>query len=261
MGKVIFLSPHLDDAVFSCAGLIQDCVQQSQEVTIVTIFSQGANERIAEDLRATQILGCNSHLLNFKDAPIRLGSSDVLFQNISSDEDTIENLIQAFIHLKNEVPSDTRFFAPLAVGWHVDHIITFEAAIKAFSNSNLEFYEDAPYRAVKHQTDLRIGIQSESHRADFIQDFFNAKYVKTYLSDWTPEILAKKMKNYSHLTVPLQIQQSRELILNDSMMNRSQAAKSQYGSQSAFYDPHAEENIERYYRAFAYEKGRKRKIT
>lgn len=249
MGKVIFISPHLDDAIFSCAGLIQDFVQKLHEVTIVTVFSQDANERIAEDLRATQTLGCHSQLLNFQDAPIRRGSSDVLFQNISSDTETIEDLIEAFTHLRNKSPAATRFFAPLAVGWHVDHLITFEAAIKAFPNSNLEFYEDAPYRAVKYQTDLRIGSENESHRADFVQDFFNAKYVKTYLSDWTPELLAEKMKDYSHYSVPLPIHQSRELIVNDSMMKRSQIAKSQYSSQSVFYDPQTEGTLERYYQA------------
>tara|TARA_B110001454_G_scaffold219179_1_gene250770 strand:- start:57628 stop:58401 length:774 start_codon:yes stop_codon:yes gene_type:complete len=251
MGRVVFLSPHLDDAIFSCAGRIQQCVDQGDDVEIVTVFSEGNRDRINEDFKATRILGCTQRLLGFEDAPIRRGSSDVLFQNISEEAQTIKQLIDELRRLKNEIPKAVKIYSPLGIGWHIDHLITFEAAIKTFSDFDLEFYEDSPYKTVLNQTEIRIGSYSDSQKTLFIQDFFNAKYVKTYLSHWTYQLLTQKLTEYSDLVLPVTVHPSRKVILSPSMSEQAHVAKTQYTSQSVFYDSLSQGNIELYYKCCA----------
>ncbi|NTV35511.1 MAG: PIG-L family deacetylase, partial [Anaerolineaceae bacterium] len=57
----IFLSPHFDDAVFSCGGLIYEQVQQGDQVEIWTICAgdlpEGQLSPFAEELHARWTTG------------------------------------------------------------------------------------------------------------------------------------------------------------------------------------------------------------
>src|ERR1700690_3085189 len=80
MPKVLFVSPHLDDAVFSCAARILREVDGGTDVTVATVFSHARprspmrREYVArqeEDRIALGLLGAKPLWLGLLDAPCR----------------------------------------------------------------------------------------------------------------------------------------------------------------------------------------------
>ena len=179
MESVIFLSPHLDDVVFSCSGLIQTVLARGGQVQIATVFSRTLNqERIEEDVRACAYLNVEHQHLEFLDAPIRRQQPEVLFQDLEFEKPTIDALTAAFTNLQNTYPNSL-FVAPLGVGWHVDHLVVHEAARAALPPEQLWYYEDAPYRYVSGQTVLRMSKASVQQVLDCAQALKNCvKFLK-----------------------------------------------------------------------------------
>lgn len=172
----IILSPHLDDAVLSCGGAMQALVAQDEDVLVVNIFAgvpdygrlspyalelhhQWGNPadpvaaRRAEDEAALRSLGAQVWNWDFVDCIYRFEgddffytSRDALFGRVDPrDTNVLPRLAIAFAQLRNTYPEAT-FYAPLAVGHHVDHQITRAAAV-ALERLGAEviFYEDFPY--------------------------------------------------------------------------------------------------------------------
>jgi LmbE family N-acetylglucosaminyl deacetylase len=170
--KWIYLSPHLDDAVFSCGGLIWEQTQTGDEVEIWTIcagdspdsqfstlatmlhqdwgLSENAIQiRREEDKKASQILGTVSRFLSYPDCIYRKSAQgeffyqtvEDIFAGIHPDELNLIDILEE--DLKNRLPSDANIVAPLGIGNHVDHDITRKAVsrlgIPAF------YYADYPY--------------------------------------------------------------------------------------------------------------------
>jgi LmbE family N-acetylglucosaminyl deacetylase len=71
----LFLSPHLDDAVFSCAAQILAEVARGRRVVVATLFSAGCVRtyrlRRSEDREAMEMLGAEPLWLDLPDAPFR----------------------------------------------------------------------------------------------------------------------------------------------------------------------------------------------
>jgi hypothetical protein len=80
-------------------------------------------------------------------------------------------------------------FCPLGVGTHVDHRLTYRAAVAVRGFDRLTFYEDRPYVLVAGQLAMRLAelsLQSDvplPAPADFLTSFRAARYVRTYLHD------------------------------------------------------------------------------
>ncbi|MGN6666628.1 MAG: PIG-L deacetylase family protein [Trinickia sp.] len=147
------VSPHLDDAVFSCAMLLA-----SHPGSIVcTVFcgapvpaqhtpwdrlaghrdsSDALRARIAEDERALAIVGARAIRLPFFDS--QYGSTP-----------SIEELVRAIAHAWRRSGS-ARFVAPLGL-YHSDHVRVGDACrslLRTQRPPNALFYEDALYRAM-----------------------------------------------------------------------------------------------------------------
>jgi hypothetical protein len=170
--KAIFLSPHFDDAVFSCGGLIAR-LSQVCPTEVWTIFAgkpliprssslsrwlhlacnapNAASLNAArknEDLNAMKLLKSSSKHFRFLDCVYRI---DWLFRPLykqtcltalhPTDEQFIQTLKNVFQRLID--PSDI-LFTPLGIGNHVDHQIT-RAAIESTKPSTLCYFEDVPY--------------------------------------------------------------------------------------------------------------------
>jgi hypothetical protein len=243
MEKVIFISPHLDDAVFSCAGLIQNLVQKSHDVEILTLFSQSDLSqqtlyltRKEEDKKASQILGAHIQHLNFLDAPFRSDNPKMVFQSLDSEKQTLALVTKKLKEIFSD-NSSALFYAPLGVGWHKDHLIAFEAALSSIPHDRLRFYEEAPYSLIRHQTQLRLKGMDNAIFEEFSASFFKATYVKKFLSHWSQEFLIKMFSSYSHLKIPVNVELFKELSFEGEDLKKIDAAKKQYESQSAFYDP------------------------
>lgn len=195
--KTIYLSPHLDDVVFSCGGYIWDQIQQGQEVEIWTIFagdppngelsdlaysihkSWKLNENVVaarreEDLEACRILGAEARHLPFPDAIYRSSRNGVPYYQQGEDifggldpreAGLIDKVRDA---LKVMLPEECELITPLVIGNHVDHEVTRKAAARL--GRCLTYYADYPYaREPDGQEIIRFMENSREWQADQLQ--------------------------------------------------------------------------------------------
>jgi LmbE family N-acetylglucosaminyl deacetylase len=174
MSHHIYLSPHLDDAVFSCGGLIARQTSLSERVTVLTIFagdppssplSPFAQElhdrwespnsptavRRGEDQAACALLGASPLHLDFPDAIYRSGPhGGALYPNEKAifapphpeDEKLLKSLA---VRLRQECPTKATVYVPVGYGAHVDHQLTRLAAESL--DQSLMYFHDLPYAA------------------------------------------------------------------------------------------------------------------
>ncbi len=170
--KIIYLSPHLDDAVFSCGGWIWEQTQRGLDVEIWTICAgdppQGSLSAFArtlhrtwnlsdnatqirrdEDSKACQIIGAESRHFPFPDCIYRkspegeyyYASEEDIFGGLDPREADLIDRISA--DLGEALPPEVQLFAPLGIGNHVDHEIVRKAAARL--ERDLHYYADYPY--------------------------------------------------------------------------------------------------------------------
>ncbi|NJN17920.1 MAG: GlcNAc-PI de-N-acetylase [Oscillochloris sp.] len=168
----IYLSPHLDDAALSCGGMIAAQCAAAERVLVVTLctaappanatFSnlalsfhrewgldpeQVVAARLEEDSAAISILGADSFWAGMLDAiyrhPGAYHSRETLFAAPAPDDPLVSLLHDLINRLGRYLPG-AHFYAPLGIGDHVDHQITYSTAL-ACAGRQLAFYEDAPY--------------------------------------------------------------------------------------------------------------------
>jgi LmbE family N-acetylglucosaminyl deacetylase len=162
----LFLSPHLDDAIWSSGGRMAYLLRHGEKVTVITVFcgivdtTQGvrwrqiANARVRERENSSAItsLGVQHMQLDYLEAALRTdaagkficSSPDDLFQNANIHAATLlPQLRQTLEQVLNS--SWETINVPLAMGGHVDHILVRHVA-ETIVKQNLFFYEDFPYR-------------------------------------------------------------------------------------------------------------------
>lgn len=167
----IYISPHLDDVVLSCGGLIWEQSEAGVPVEIWTIaagfppageftpFAQllhaqwgvaGGREAVRmrreEDRRAAKHLGAKPVHLNVADAIYRRGPrGEILYADIFVSPHPAEAWLPAKIAatLVERLKRDDTLVGPLAIGGHVDHIIVRSAVEQCGRLS--WYYADVPY--------------------------------------------------------------------------------------------------------------------
>ena len=175
----IYLSPHYDDASLSCGGAIYQQTQAGQPVLVITIcaatppstaplspFAQILHEawgdsehmvaaRQAEDRISMDILGCDYQRLDFTDCIYR-GDFQKLRWYYTGDADIFGEIHPADLALTHQIAAaitalvapakDALIYAPLTVGHHVDHQLTYATAGRLRQAGwRVVFYEDYPY--------------------------------------------------------------------------------------------------------------------
>lgn len=168
----LYLSPHLDDAVLSCAGQISRRTREGKSVLVHTAMAAeflpdplqpnavrflklcglgpGAGRvRRDEDARACAGLGADYLHGDLQEAVCRYGGAgrelypthESLFEAIRpEDEVLVDQLARIFAAL----PPATSVLAPLCAGGHVDHVLVRRAAEQVYGGK-LAYYEDYPY--------------------------------------------------------------------------------------------------------------------
>ncbi len=187
----IYLSPHFDDAAFSCGGLIWEQVQRGDEVSILTVcagepppgpispYAQSLHDRWetgpdavsvrrAENLHSCQILGTPAINLTLPDVIYRRSPVDGS-PVCESDADLTAELraeeIPLIDYLKNDlenrIPLNCEIVSPLALGGHVDHRLV-RSAVAALGRS-VWYYADFPYLVNLDETPLALEVDM-NHR-------------------------------------------------------------------------------------------------
>lgn len=140
--KYIFLSPHLDDAIFSCGDYISKLTSEGEIVLVITIFS---GYPLSQQLQpsAKQF----HKLCNLGKYPIEDRNGNFLYRHIYSElknEDTLKNDIikELLMHLDDKCV----VYCPLSLGDHVDHVfVNSIGRALEFMRYKVIYYEDFPY--------------------------------------------------------------------------------------------------------------------
>lgn len=172
MMRWIYLSPHLDDAIFSMGGTIYDQVQSGASVEVWTVntrppktsdvspLAQKIHEgwgfhtatevvpsRREENRRACAVVGARDVYLDFLDCIYRQGpNGNWLYEvNTFSSPHAIDQelVVQLSAALASRIEPDDKIVCPLAIGGHVDHVLTRQAAENL--TRTLWYYADIPY--------------------------------------------------------------------------------------------------------------------
>ena len=142
--KALFLSPHLDDAVFSAGNMILNLVDAGYEVEVITYFTKSFLDpegfalacqldkgldtsvdymlwRRREDERSNRLLGASVVHLNLPEAPHRgYENADMLFAERLPTDDLDRELDEIGQTLLDD-DTVSLVFLPAGIGNHVDH--------------------------------------------------------------------------------------------------------------------------------------------
>jgi LmbE family N-acetylglucosaminyl deacetylase len=168
----VFLSPHLDDAILSCGGLIWQLGQDGTHVDIWTIFAgdaplhqltpfaqslharwgsgaASAQARRREDAAACRIVGAGFRHFDYPDCiyrqdktrwPVVEQREDLFQPGYRAETDLVQDLAEC---LQKDVPEGAVLVVPYGFGSHLDHQLVRRAAeTVAFDKW---YYSDYPY--------------------------------------------------------------------------------------------------------------------
>lgn len=177
-GTALFLSPHLDDAVFSCGGTLTLLARRGWRTVLLTAFTRSVPDprgfalacqldkglppeadymhlRRKEDRRAADILGAGEVVhLDLAEAPHRgYESAAALFAGVREEDEVWRPLAE---ELAGELErlGPRLVFAPQGLGSHVDHRQGIRALLLALERVRREraarepevlWYRDTPY--------------------------------------------------------------------------------------------------------------------
>ncbi len=172
--KILVLSPHADDAVFSCFDHIKSWLKSGHTVDVCTIFSKFTpsklsddvrgymansgfisaklfeNARQQEDKRALKFLGVKFLTPHFVDGAFQeykgmniYPSFGELFSGRIAENDT--RVLSVAEYLDTIGPRYDRVISPIGIGSQADHVITALCAEKYINKDKLCYYYDVPY--------------------------------------------------------------------------------------------------------------------
>ncbi len=168
MPTALALSPHLDDAAFSCGGTLASLAARGWRVVVATVFTATVPDprgfalacqldkglapevdymalRRAEDALAARALGAEARWLPFPEAPHRgYESAPALFEGTRGDDRIAERLVPAFTNLREALRPDL-VLAPQAIGNHADHVAVVRALRGTDLFPNVLWWRDFPY--------------------------------------------------------------------------------------------------------------------
>lgn len=167
MPHALALSPHLDDAAFSCGGTLARLVQAGWEVTVCTAFTLSVARptrfalacqtdkglppeadymaiRRAEDAAACAALGARPVWLPLPEAPHRGYADAAALFGPSREDDHVDAALAELL-----VPMNADLvLAPQAVGGHVDHVQVVRALQRVLpAGAAVLWWTDFPYAA------------------------------------------------------------------------------------------------------------------
>ncbi len=173
--KILILSPHADDAAFSCGDHIIQWRKQGITVVVCTVFSRFKTSIISKDVKSYLNNSGFSDVLTFEkarsredarslkyfktsfispnliDGAFRTYKKALIYQNFDelfsgkiseSDEITVKKL-NYFIRSKEK--KFDLIIAPIGIGNHADHLITSLSARNCVNKEKIGFYIDTPY--------------------------------------------------------------------------------------------------------------------
>ena len=177
MSRLLAISPHLDDAVFSAGGTLAGHAVRGDEATILTCFAGNVDRpegfalacqldkglgpevdymalRRAEDIAACAAIGARALHWDYLEAPHRgYHSARALFEARLPQDDVHEQLARDLHELLDNLRPDI-VYAPYGIGSHVDHLAVRQAVEMA--GCQPVWWEDYPYALREKQPPAAI---------------------------------------------------------------------------------------------------------
>lgn len=269
----IYVSPHMDDAVYSCGGQIAQQRDRGERVLVLTVFGNGRQDeqgsgvfgdiaqRKREERAAMDALDIDHLWLNLPDlivrgkSPLQMARAAIPFAQLGPNalQRELAATVEA-LRARLLAPGGSIYF-PLGVGAHPDHRLVFEVGCAFVADPMVWFYEDVPYAQVPALRDERLyqlGLASarwSGSRA--VHDFalphapgWQQPFTRTLVfSWWTGTQLLARMRRGT-----ARAKQQRELAISDVIARKVSAMRA-YATQTAFFYPAGDAMYERLSRA------------
>ena len=169
--KIVLISPHLDDAVFSVGGLMAALADEEHELHLVTCFTRSVLNPVGfalacqldkgltaevdymelrrqEDTIACQRLKAQPYWLDLPEAPHRgYESAPALFEDLHETDQIQTVLVRRLQEVINPLAPDL-ILSPVGIGNHVDHQQVKRAVDtlqERFEDSSFLRWYDEPY--------------------------------------------------------------------------------------------------------------------
>lgn len=189
MPNALIVSPHYDDAVFSCGALLASSSSDNSFLVLNVFSNSGAQntERKNEEIAASQFLNFQSQSLDFLDCERRdfFGFIPSRMHRffMPKDEPLFKKVEAAFLNFIED-KNFQAFYFPLAIGMHIDHDLCFRLA-KSLKKDNknsseIYFYEDLPYAFIPGLLEHRLfqlGLSANESEMDW-QDATDFLYTR-----------------------------------------------------------------------------------
>jgi LmbE family N-acetylglucosaminyl deacetylase len=154
----LFVAPHGDDVPLSCPARVRAEVERGRRVLVLALFEPEDSDGAAAE--AVLRLGAAYQGVGMAPASERRGEGVRHLERDAEDED----VVLAGAHFLAEVGPRTRavhIHAPLGLGASIDHVLTYEASVRAFATEagrNLFLYEERPEAFVPGAVRTRLAL-------------------------------------------------------------------------------------------------------
>jgi len=156
----LFVTPHGDDALLACPARLQSETERGRRVLVLALFERGhADSRAAE---ATTMLGAEYATGGLTPVEERRSFEARQLVDVRTAED--DHVAIDAARLLADVGARTQamhVYAPLGLGPSVDHVVAYEAAVRAFATErgrNLFLYEERPEAFVPAAVRTRLAM-------------------------------------------------------------------------------------------------------
>jgi len=182
-GKALLLSPHCDDIALSCAGILLKR-KIAAPLKMVTIFSHSnfaprlpqildekaiTRIRNIEDRKFCERIAAEYRAIGLPEPPLRgyPNFSSIFDEGLEpSQEPVYPVLIEKLRESIGTENSVCLLLAPLGLGYHVDHLLLYQASLELASERSLPLvlYEDLPYSSELSSEELDAQVKKINSR-------------------------------------------------------------------------------------------------
>ncbi len=157
----LFVAPHGDDVALGCPARLQYECERGRRVLVLALFERvGTSTRAA---RAARDLGASyvaAGLPPARDRRAQRAPSSRVTERGPEDEDIAFEAARLLAEIGPSTQA-VHIYAPLGLGNSIDHLLTYEAGVRAFateSGRNLFLYEERPEAFVPGAVRTRLAL-------------------------------------------------------------------------------------------------------
>jgi LmbE family N-acetylglucosaminyl deacetylase len=157
----LFVAPHGDDIALGCPARLQYESERGRRVLVLALFEPVGGETAAA--RAVRALGAGyvaAGLPNARERRAERAPSTRLTERGPEDEDVAYEAARLLAEI-GPLTQAIHVYAPLGLGESVDHLLAYEAAVRAFASEpgrNLFLYEERPEAFVPGAVRTRLAL-------------------------------------------------------------------------------------------------------